>query len=143
MPETTARRSRRGPAAAGTVDALHDDLEGLWALACRVPETDRMAFALAVVEAATNVVLHAVPAAEAPVELEVELTADSHRLEARIHEIGAAPVTVDLDGGMSDPDEETGRGMALIQALVSRVLVEREGDTNVWRLSRDCGRETP
>ena len=67
MTEPTARRSRRGPATALTVDALHEDLDALWGEAAFVPETDRMAFTLAVVEAAGNVLVHAVPAAEDPI----------------------------------------------------------------------------
>jgi serine/threonine-protein kinase RsbW len=139
MTEPTARRSRRGPATAPTVDALHEDLDALWDEAAFVPEADRMAFALAVVEAAGNVVVHAVPAAEAPIELSVDLVADPHRLEARIYEIGAAPAEVDLAGTMAEAHHESGRGLALIQALVSRVVFERHGDTNVWRLCRVCG----
>jgi serine/threonine-protein kinase RsbW len=141
MTEPTARRSRRGPATALTVDALHEDLDALWAEAAFVPEADRMAFTLAVVEAAGNVVVHAVPAAEEPIELSVDLVADPHRLEARIYEIGAAPAQVDLARTMAQEHRESGRGLALIQALVSRVVFERHGDTNVWKLCRECGRD--
>ncbi|MFI7579641.1 ATP-binding protein [Kocuria kalidii] len=140
MSEPTSRRSRRGPATARTVDALHEDLDALWDEAAFVPETDRMAFTLAVVEAAGNVVVHAVPAAEEPIELAVDLAAGAHRLEARIYEIGAAPAQVDLAGSMAPEHLESGRGLALIQALVSRVVFERHGDTNVWKLRREYGR---
>ncbi|MEX5302896.1 ATP-binding protein [Kocuria sabuli] len=139
MTETSPRRSRRGPATARTVDALHEDLDALWEEAPHVPDTDRMAFTLAVMEAAGNVVVHAVPAAEAPIELEVELAAGPHRLEARIYEIGAAAAEVDLDRAMAGEHLESGRGLAMIQALVSRVVFERHGDTNVWKLCRECG----
>lgn len=141
MTESSSRRSRRGPATARTVDALHEDLDALWNEAGFVPESDRMAFSLAVVEAAGNVVVHAVPAAEEPIELAVDLAADPHRLEARIYEIGAAPAHVDLTGSMAQEHHESGRGLALIQALVSRVVFERHGDTNVWKLCRECGQD--
>ncbi len=141
MTEPGSRRARRGPADARTVDALHEDLDALWDEAGFVPESDRMAFTLAVVEAAGNVVVHAVPAAEEPIELAVELAADPQRLEARIYEIGAAPARVDLSGPMAQEHHESGRGLALIQALVSRVVFERHGDTNVWKLCRECGRD--
>jgi serine/threonine-protein kinase RsbW len=139
MPEPSVRRTRRGPATAETVDAVHNDLDGLWAEADFVPEPDRMAFTLAVVEAATNVVVHAVPAAEDPLELEVDITAETSRLEARIYEIGAAPAEVEVDGGMPTAEHgaESGRGMALIQALVSAVVFERRDGTNVWVLCRE------
>ena len=141
MTEPTSRRSLRGPASARTVDALHEDLDALWNEAGYVPESDRTAFTLAVVEAAGNVVVHAVPAAEEPIELAVDLAADPQRLEARIYEIGAAPAQVDLAGPVAQEHHESGRGLALIQALVSRVVFERHGDTNVWKLCRVCGRD--
>ena len=48
---------------------------------------------------------------------------------------------VDLTGAMAQEHRESGRGLALIQALVSRVVFERHGDTNVWKLCRLCGRD--
>ena len=143
MTEATSRRSRRGPATAETVDALHEDFDALWEAAAFVPEADRMAFTLAVMEAAGNVVVHAVPAAEAPIQLEVDLAAGPHRLEAMIYEIGAAPAEVDIGRAMAEEHLESGRGLALIQALVSRVVFERRGEANVWELSRECGPEAP
>lgn len=138
MPEASVHRARRGPATARTVEAVHDDLDGLWAEADFVPEPDRMAFTLAVVEAASNVVAHAVPATEAPLELAVDITAETCRLEARIYEIGAAPAAPDLEA-VAEVDEfgESGRGMSLIRALVSAVVFERRDDTNVWVLQRE------
>lgn len=143
MAEAPSRRCRRGPATPGTVDALHADLDALWEEAAYVPDADRIAFALAVVEAAGNVVVHAVPAAEDPIELEVDLTVAPHRLEARIYEIGAAPAQLDLGAAMAEEHLESGRGLALIQALVSRVVFERQGDANVWTLCRECGPDRP
>lgn len=138
MPESVARRWRRGPAISETVEAVHDDLDGMWAEADFVPETDRMAFTLAVVEAATNVVTHAVPITESPLELEVELSAGPCRLEAKIYEIGAAPVDLDLETTPGvEHLEESGRGIALIQALVSTVVFQRHGETNLWELRRE------
>lgn len=138
MPESVVRRVRRGPATSATVEAVHDDLDGMWAEADFVPEADRMAFTLAVVEAAANVVAHAVPAAEAPLELEVELTAGAFRLEARVYELNAAPAEVDLTSGAdAGVHGESGRGLSLIQALVSTVVFERHGNDNVWVLRRD------
>lgn len=144
MPERLARRSRRGPARAETVEAVHDDLDSLWAEADFVPEVDRMAFTLAVVEAAANVVDHAVPAAEAALELEVDVTAAPCRLQAKVYEVGAAPVVLDRGAAPAVEElEESGRGMALIQALVSTVVFERHGDTNVWELRREYHRDRP
>ncbi|MFF0991385.1 ATP-binding protein [Kocuria nitroreducens] len=144
MPESLARRSRRGPARAETVEAVHQDLDSLWAEADFVPETDRMAFTLAVLEAATNVVDHAEPATEAAVELEVDVTAAPCRLQAKVYEIGAAPVDLDLEA-IPEAEElaESGRGIALIQALVSTVVFERHGADNVWELRREYHGDQP
>jgi serine/threonine-protein kinase RsbW len=121
-----------------TVEAVHDDLDGMWTEADFVPETDRMAFTLAVVEAATNVVDHAVPAAQTPLELEVDVRAEPCRLQAKIYEIGAAPALIDLEAAPAlEQLQESGRGIGLIQALVSTVVFQRRGDTNVWELHRE------
>lgn len=138
MSEARVCRVRRGPATAETLEAVHDDIDELWTQADFVPETDRMAFTLAVSEATTNVVTHAVPATSSPVELQVEITVDATRLEANIYGIGAAPFTTDPTAGrQADDDDESGRGLALIQALVSTVIIERRGDANVWVLRRE------
>ena len=143
MAEAMARNTFAGPATAETVEAVHDELDRLWVRVGHVPATDREAFTLAVVEAATNAVVHAVPATEAPIRLKVELTADPRRLEARIYEIGAAPSRVGLESAMPPEQAESGRGLALIQALVSQVVFERHGDRNVWTLCRERGEDRP
>ncbi|WP_150308541.1 ATP-binding protein [Planctomonas psychrotolerans] len=138
MTDVLAEVSRSGPATAETVDALHDDLDRLWAAADFVPDLDRMAFATAVIEAASNVVQHAVPSRES-VQLGVDISVRPHRLHARILEIGAAPASVELAGEHGDDEEaESGRGLALIRALVSTVTFERRGADNVWVLWRDA-----
>lgn len=142
MPEILARRSRRGPARAETVEAVHDDLDSLWAEADFVPEPDRHAFTLAVLEAAANVVDHAVPARGTTLELAVDVTAAPCRLEATVSEIGAAPAALDLAAAPGAEDlAESGRGLALIRALVSTVVFERHGGTNVWELRREYHRD--
>ncbi|MFE7629593.1 ATP-binding protein [Kocuria sp. NPDC057446] len=144
MAEEPRTCSRRGPATAATIEAVHDDIDSLWSEADDVPQVDRMAFTLAVVEVATNVVAHAVPSAGAPLELQVDVTAAPCRLQARVYEIGAAPSGVDAgaDPGV-DELAESGRGLALVRALVSTVVFERHGDTNVWELRREYHGEGP
>jgi serine/threonine-protein kinase RsbW len=146
MTEVLARSSRQGLATAATVDALHEDFETLWLEAGFVPEMDRMAFSTAVIEAATNVVQHAVPASETPLQLGVDITIWARRLEARISEIGAAPSSPGItDPAEIDDDSESGRGLNLIHALVSTVTFERHGEDNVWVLCRhsDSPRQSP
>jgi serine/threonine-protein kinase RsbW len=138
MTEPIVHRTRRGPATPQTLETVHDDLESLWAEAGFVPEPDRMAFTLAVVEAVTNVIVHAVPVDGQSLELALELTATPSQLLAQVCEINAAPVPIDLDGSAAvDGLAESGRGLALIQALVSTVAVDHRDGTNVWTLRRD------
>lgn len=140
MPEDVIKRSRRGPATAETVEALHQDLDGLWAEASYVAERDRMAFTLAVIEAATNVVDHAVPSGQEGVDLGIELATSPHRLKAEIYEINAQPARIDLDQRRPlDALTDSGRGLELIRRLVNTVLFERHDETNVWVLTRNHG----
>ncbi|HET6271338.1 MAG TPA: ATP-binding protein [Arthrobacter sp.] len=137
MAEFHTKTSRQGLATAETVDALHADFEALWAEADFVPELDRMAFSTAVIEAASNVVRHAVPSTDAPLQLGIDITVSPRRLEARICEIGAAPSDLKLDGPQTaavGDEAESGRGLTLIRALVSTITFERQGEDNVWVL---------
>ncbi|WP_026535515.1 ATP-binding protein [Arthrobacter sp. H14] len=140
MSEIIGHSSRQGPAIPEIIDELHADLDSLWAKASFVPEMDQMAFTTAVIEAATNVVQHATPASDAQLQLGVDITIWPRRLQATVSEIGAAASRPDLDGASSpdqDIEAESGRGLALIRALVSTVTFERHGDTNVWTLCKE------
>ena len=139
MSEVLACTSRQGAATPETVDALHEDFAVLWQQAGFVPELDRMAFSTAVIEAATNVVRHALPSSATPLELGVDIAIRACRLEARISEIGAAPSAPPLGAPPEELEEgaESGRGLALIRALVSTITFERRGEDNLWVLSRD------
>lgn len=151
MTEPLVRRSLEEPAGDQAIENLHVLLEQLWLDATLVPVLDQMAFTTAVIEAASNVVQHAVPAEGATLHLGVELSVETKRLRAVICEIGAAahdPIP-DLDGPLpaitapeDDGDllegfDESGRGLPMIRALVTTVTVERQGETNIWVLSRD------
>lgn len=140
MPDAVARRSRRGPATAETVDAVHDDLDSLWRDAEHVPAADRAAFTLAVLEVAANVVLHAVPAPAAEgLELRVDVSAGAGRLAATVQEVGAAPADVDLSAAAApDPHAQSGRGLELVRGLVDELTLTRRTGTNVWQLCRLC-----
>ncbi|KNC15043.1 hypothetical protein AC792_15320 [Arthrobacter sp. RIT-PI-e] len=156
MNEPVVQRTLEEPATEGSIENLHDILDDLWVDADFVPPLDQMAFTTAVVEAASNVVQHGVPAAEAQLLLGVELTVTRERLRAVISEIGAAPLHgVEGFGGDTAPEgssssaddlqenlDESGRGLSMIRALVSTVTVERQGTTNRWVLSRESASRT-
>lgn len=153
MTDILARRTLEERATEQAIENLHGILDQLWIDAAFVPALDQMAFTTAVIEAASNVVQHGVPEAGSDLLLGVDLTVATGRLRAVISEIGAAPLdpVPDLEGhpATSDPDgdelledyDESGRGLSMIRALVTTVTVERQGDTNVWVLSRDSDAE--
>ncbi|WP_313817986.1 ATP-binding protein [Citricoccus sp.] len=141
MPEPILLCADRLPAEPGTIETIHDHLEDLWAAADHVPALDRMAFDTAVIETVSNTIRHGV-GDPGPVELGMELVASPAELRATIVEFGAASAaptaplgTVPLEDVMTDALAESGRGLALIRALVS-LDFERAGATNVWRLYR-------
>lgn len=153
MTDILARRTLEEPASEQAIENLHGILDQLWIDAAFVPALDQMAFATAVIEAASNVVQHGVPAEGATLVLGVELTVAAGRLRAVISEIGAAPLdpVPDLEGpaepafpnenALAEDYDESGRGLSIIRALVTTVTVERQGDTNVWVLSRDSAQD--
>lgn len=126
------------PAAPEAINELHDELDLFWQNLDYVPAEDQMAFTTAVIEAASNVVEHGVPLDRSGIRLGVELTASDARLQARVLEINAAAHPDPFTPASGDPDGlESGRGLFLINALVSTVTVERQGNTNIWVLSKE------
>ena len=138
MTDALAHRSFRDRATPEAIESIHNQLDALWEDASLVPDMDRMTFTTAVIEAAANVVRHAVPESAAPVELGVDISIRQSSLEARVSAFGAAqPEGGGMEPGMPGNDAESGRGLALIRALVTTVTFTRQDGTNVWILSRD------
>jgi serine/threonine-protein kinase RsbW len=136
MTDVLARRNFRGLAAPEAIESVHDELDGLWRDAPFVRDMDQMTFTTAVIEAASNIVQHAEPATALPVELGVDITVQSSLLQARVSAFHAKPPFGPMEPGMADEESESGRGLALIQALVTTVIFERQDGTNTWVLSR-------
>jgi serine/threonine-protein kinase RsbW len=136
MTDVLARRSFRGLSTADAIDSVHDELEGLWQDAPFVQDVDQMTFTTAVIEAASNIVQHAEPATAAPVELGVDISVQSTLLRAHVSAFHAKPPFGPMDPGTPDDDSESGRGLALIQALVTTVTFQRAAGNNTWILSR-------
>lgn len=67
MTDILARPGYHGPSNDDAIEAIHNELDSLWDDASFVPDMDRMTFATAVIEAAANIVQHALPVAEKPV----------------------------------------------------------------------------
>ncbi|MGO4145202.1 ATP-binding protein [Paenarthrobacter sp. YAF11_1] len=138
MTEVIARRGFHGPSNEEAIEAIHNELDALWDDAAFVPDMDRMTFATAVIEAAANIVQHALPVAEKPVEIDVDISVRPARLVARVSAYNARePFASDMQASMPDSEAESGRGLALIEALVTTVTFERQDGTNTWILTRD------
>ncbi|MGP0223326.1 ATP-binding protein [Paenarthrobacter sp. NCHU4564] len=138
MTDVIARRSYHGLSNDDAIEAIHNEIDALWDDASFVPDMDRMTFATAVIEAASNIVQHAQPVAEKPVEIAVDISVRPTRLVARVSAFNARePFANDMQASMPDSDAESGRGLALIEALVTTVTFERQDGTNTWTLTRE------
>lgn len=107
---------------------LHDPSAGL---------SDRMAFELAVVEAVSNSIRHAVPAPGTHVALEVELYPAYRTIEAQVREVGAEPAILPDPSSMPAGSAEAGRGLAMLGQLMTTVTCERADGANLWTLVRE------
>lgn len=138
MTDIIARRSFCEQAVPASIEKIHELLDQLWNAAPCVPDMDRITFATAVIEAASNIVQHARPESLEPVQLGVEITVKAGHLHAEISAIGALDPMLDMDTfTMPGAEAESGRGLPLIQALVTTFTFSRQGSTNLWVLSRD------
>ncbi|MDR6416437.1 ATP-binding protein [Pseudarthrobacter sulfonivorans] len=137
MTEVLAQRSFRGLSTAEAIESVHDELDGLWNDAPFVQAMDQMTFTTAVIESASNIVQHALPAkAQRPVELGVDISVQPTLLQARVSAFYAKPPFGPMEPGTPDDESESGRGLALIEALVTTVTFERQDGTNTWILSK-------
>jgi serine/threonine-protein kinase RsbW len=137
MTDVLARRTFRGLSAPDAIESVHDQLDKLWEDAPFVPAMDQMTFTTAVIEAASNIVRHALPAkAQRPVELGVDISVQLTLLQARVSAFYAKPPFGPMEPGTPHDDSESGRGLALIEALVTTVTFERQDGTNTWVLTR-------
>jgi serine/threonine-protein kinase RsbW len=110
-------------------------LERLWHDDPWAGLADRTAFEIAVIEAVSNSIRHALPAPGRSMVLEVELRPSYRRLEAEVREVGAEPTPLARHDSGAAPD--AGRGMAMLKQLMTDVRYERVDDANVWTLGRD------
>lgn len=136
MTEVLASRSFRGLAAEDAIESVHNDLDSLWLDAPFVQDMDQMTFTTAVIESASNIVQHAEPVGEDPVELGVDIEVRSTVLQARVSAYHAKPPFGPMEPGTPGEEAESGRGLALIEALVTTVTFERQDGTNTWVLTR-------
>ncbi len=136
MTEVLASRSFRGPASEDAIESVHNHLDSLWHDVPFVQDMDQMTFTTAVIESASNIVQHAEPVGQEPVGLGVDIEVQPTLLQARVSAYHAKPPFGPMEPATVSEDAESGRGLALIQALVTTVTFERQDGTNTWVLSR-------
>ncbi len=138
MTDLIARRSFRDQAVPASIEAIHELLEDLWEDASFVPDLDRMTFATAVIEAATNIVHACRPGVAGPRRTGHRDRRQGAAPAGRNQRVRAADPQLGTEAkGMPGPEAESGRGLALIRALVTTVTFVRQDGTNTWVLSRD------
>lgn len=136
MTEPLAYRRFRGPATETAIESIHNDLDSLWSDAPFVQDLDQMTFTTAVIESASNVVQHTEPLGQEPVELGVDIEIRPTALQARVSAHNAKPPAGPMQPLSPDQDAESGRGLALIHALVTTVTFKQQDSTNTWILTR-------
>ncbi|SDL42469.1 ATP-binding protein [Tessaracoccus oleiagri] len=115
------------------LEEVLDALDRLWDEAPPGADEHRYLFALAVSEILTNVIQHNPGPSFA---LRVELGMGGDALHATIDD-GAPPAEVAIEGaGMPDVDSESGRGLALAEAVLDELRHERTASGNRWTLRR-------
>lgn len=114
-----------------SLDAIENTLDRMWSVHLHVPTTVRMQIGIAVAEIAGNIVEHAVGARALWARMEARVGLTEVRVEFTDD---GSPNSVDL-GAVRLPHEmaETGRGLALAQAVLQNLSYRRNG-MNHWTL---------
>lgn len=116
------------------VDTVHALLSSVWEESDGIAALDRFSFETALVELASNVMRHADPGFGVSCHLAVTVFAD--RIEAVLTDAGMPGDVQLVARGMPDALAESGRGIAMIQALVDDLDYTRAEGFNSWRIAR-------
>jgi len=113
---------------------LHDLLESIYAKTPSVTVEDRTAFETALVELASNVIVHG--GKDSVVHCSIRIESFPDRIEATLTDTGTL-VDLDLDGySMPSPLAESGRGIPLIRTLVNEFTHGVAENLNYWHIVR-------
>jgi serine/threonine-protein kinase RsbW len=131
---TDVRHQLTVPAVPASLDRVHGLLAEVWSANDEVSADDRMRFEIGLIEIAGNIVEHAASPAPRDFTLVVEVHPD--RLEARFRDPGRR-VEVDFDNAaMPEAMAESGRGLALVLAVVDELTYRHDGVDNHWLVVR-------
>lgn len=123
-----------GPARLVLVDSVLDALDAAWAAAPHVSDEDRTLFTLAVSEVATNMVQHNDAPTDVTLQVDIRISGDD--LAATLVDT-APPVSIDWHGvAMPGVEQESGRGLALAQAVLDEFTHTFDEHGNTWLLRR-------
>ncbi|QHC61759.1 ATP-binding protein [Rathayibacter festucae] len=117
------------------IELVHDLLDSLFGERADVGARDRMEFETALVELVSNVIQHAVSTTAVLCRLVV--TVDDEALRAELIDTADPPGVDTGPREMPDAFAESGRGIALIQALVTDFDYERTASRNLWSIRKD------
>ncbi len=114
-----------------TLDEIKNTLDQMWTINFHVPGAVRMEVGIAAVEIAANIVEHA--GADAPVWMRMEARVGLNEVRVDFTDNGS-PSEIEL-AHVRLPDEmaESGRGLALAQAVLQTLTYRRNG-LNHWTL---------
>lgn len=117
-----------------TLDAVHNLLQAIWDSSPEVDIQDQMRFETALIELASNIFRHADSGSGVSCSLSVHISSD--KIEASLRDTGEPGDIEIVDVQMPDVLAESGRGLALINALVDEFTYERIDNHNVWHIAK-------
>ena len=117
-----------------TLDSVHNLLQVIWDKSPDVDIQDRIRFETALIELASNIFRHAHSGNGVSCSLTVHISND--KIEASLRDTGQPGDIEIVDVEMPDVLAESGRGLALINALVDEFTYERIDNHNVWHIAK-------
>jgi len=117
-----------------TLDEVHELLSAVWEKSPHVSAENQMRFETALIELVSNVFRHADTGDGVACALNIDIS-DMH-IEAQLSDTGEPGDFKLMHATMPDELSESGRGIALIQALMDEFTFENQGEHNIWRILR-------
>ena len=117
-----------------TLDAVHELLQTVWEKSPEVSLENQIRFETALIELVSNVFRHADTGDGVACALNIDIT--DMQIEAQLRDTGEPGDFKLIEATMPDELAESGRGIALIQAVVDEFTYEQEGEHNIWKILR-------